>query len=314
MRHAAFAILVFLVTGAGSFNARAFEAATPTDSQVERCRQAGEFEKFCLSGYVVSGLKLPSEAVTLGPLSSTGKMAIYKPDGPGPFPALIIMHSCGAIVPEQTGYWVKSALANGYVAFILDSWSQRGLPNGSCDVSPGFNSITVRVRDAYDALARLAEIPAIDVTRVAAIGFSHGGRVAYLLSNSNLARMFGRRDIHFAANVSVYGECYNRPTKSAYLRGPIETPLLALLGDRDEDGDIRECEPRLKELQASGSPVEWHVFAGAGHAWDQPNFQSATMRPYPGSTSGSVLYKYDAKVTDETRARAFAFLNGRLKP
>lgn len=300
MRWAAFAIVVLLASGAGPFGAQAFAAATPTAEQAARCRQAGELEKFCLSGYGVSGLTLPSEAVTLGTFSSTGKMAIYKPDGPGPFPALVILHSCGAISPEQTGYWVKSALANGYVVFILDSWSQRGLPNGSCDVSPGFNPISVRIRDAFDA------------TRIAAIGFSHGGRVAYLLSNANIARMFGHADRRFAANVSVYGECYNRLAKSAYLRGPIGAPLLALLGDRDEDGDVRECEPRLKELQASGSPVEWHVFAGAGHAWDQPNFRSATMRPYPGSTSGSVLYKYDAKVTDETRDRAFAFLRARL--
>jgi dienelactone hydrolase len=113
--------------------------------------------------------------------------------------------------------------------------------------------------------------------------------------------------------VAVYGECYNRPTKFAYLRPQVNIPLLALLGDKDEDGDIRECQPRLEAAKVAGGPVEWHIFPGAGHAWDQPNWASGTMRPYPGSTSGTVLYKYDARVTRESAERTFAFLNPLLK-
>ena len=185
MQRTSLVLVIFVALGIIAWDAEAFEAATPTAEQAERCRKSGDFEKLCLAGYVVAGLKLPTEATTYGAFSSTGKMAIYTPDGPGPFPALIIMHTCGAIVPEQTGYWVKAAIANGYAAFILDSWTQRGLLNGSCDVSPGFNTASVRVRDAYDALAQLEKIPSIDAKHVAAIGFSHGARVAYMLQSAD---------------------------------------------------------------------------------------------------------------------------------
>ena len=316
MRRAAFAILGLMILAMGSFGAGAFEAAIPTEEQAARCQKIPDesAQRFCLAGYRVAPLKLPTEVSTYGAFSSTGKMAIYTPDGPGPFPALLIMHTCGMIVPEQTGYWVKSAIANGFAAFIIDSWTQRGLMEGECggSVPPGFNAMAVRIRDAFDALAQLEKFPSIDAKRVAAIGFSHGGRVAYMLANPNFAAMYSPPERRFIAAVAVYGECYNRPIKFVFLRKPIETPLLALLGDKDADGDVRECEPRLRDLKAEGAPVDWHIFPNTGHVWDQPNFRSAQMHPYAGSPTGTVLYKYDSAVTDESRDRAFAFINAQM--
>jgi len=309
-------ILCLTAWAIGAAPASAFEAATADAAQAARCNEFPEagFQNFCLSGYEVAALRLPSTASAFGTFSGTGSMAIYKPDGAGPFPAIVLLHTCGAISPDQTRYWVKSTIAKGYVAFILDSWSQRNLPNGTCDiVKPGFNTTSVRLRDAYDALARLEEIPSVDVDHVAAVGFSHGARMAYMLANAGTAKMFSTSGRHFTAAVAVYGECYNRPTKFAYLRPPVDIPLLALLGDNDADGDVTQCQPRLEAIKAAGAPVEWHIFPGVGHAWDQPNFSSAVMRPYPGSPTGTVLYKYDPRVTDESRDRAFAFLSPLLK-
>jgi dienelactone hydrolase len=240
-------------------------------------------------------------------------MSIYKPEGAGPFPAIVLLQTCGAVEPEQTRFWTKAATENGYVVFILDSWSQRNLPNGSCDTNPGFNVATVRLRDAYDALSRLADIPIVDINRVAAMGFSYGARLAYMLTNTTRAKMFATGERHFAATVSLYGECFNRLSKYAWLRPPLDVPVLALLGDSDNDGDVRECEPRLKELKETGAPVEWHIYPGVGHDFDQPRWSPGKTRPYPGSVTGTVLYKYDAKAAQDARDRVFAFLNPLLK-
>ncbi len=313
MKYAIFLFVATLLMVAE--RAGAFEAATPNAEQTARCAEFSEpgQQNFCPAAYKVAGLRLPTEASTFGALSGTGSMAIYKPEGNGLFPAIVLLHTCGPVGSDQTRFWTKAAIENGYAVFILDSWSQRNLPNGSCDTNPGFNVTAVRLRDAYDALSHLAEIPMMDVNRVAAIGFSYGARLAYMLSNTNEAKMFASQDRHFAATVSLYGECYNRLSKFTWLKAPVQVPVLALLGDSDNDGDIRECEPRLKELKEAGAPVEWHIYPGVGHVFDDPRWSPSKMRPYPGSVTGNVLYKYDGKAAQDARDRVFAFLNPILK-
>jgi hypothetical protein len=43
----------------------------------------------------------------------------------GPFPALVLVHTCGGLRPEIQD-WTKNALARGYVAFVIDSLGPRG--------------------------------------------------------------------------------------------------------------------------------------------------------------------------------------------
>jgi hypothetical protein len=54
-------------------------------------------------------LVFPTEAKELGFFSQLG-MAIYKPPGDGPFPALVIVHSCGGLRTEIQD-WAKEAIA-----------------------------------------------------------------------------------------------------------------------------------------------------------------------------------------------------------
>ena len=50
--------------------------------------------------------------------------------------------------PRQMPYWAHRALEEDYVVFIVDSWSQRGIPDGVCfKVVPGFAPMPVRTRD-----------------------------------------------------------------------------------------------------------------------------------------------------------------------
>ena len=68
---------------------------------------------------------------------------------------------------------MSQALKAGYAAFVVDSWSQRGISE-HCRSSPtGFLPIhiAVRTRDAYDALEHLARFDFVDKSRFAAIGF-----------------------------------------------------------------------------------------------------------------------------------------------
>jgi len=304
------ALIVLLVAGAAPA-----DALDPTAQQKARCDTAANerARTQCLAGYSVPALKFPDEAEDIDAVSTVARMGIYKPKGAGPFPALLVLHTCGPVNgdPPQVRFWVGHAVEAGYVAFVVDSWTQRGIRE-VCRTPPPppiTNAVlALRARDAYEALAHLTRFAFVDRTRVAAIGFSNGGRTVYLLGSREIAKWYAANGAGFAALVSVYGQCFNREFGRNYLLPDVDRPLLALLGDRDEDGDVRDCLPRLEALKAKGAPVEWHVYRGAGHAWDSPNFRVPRRQVEIGNADG-VYFAYDAGVAEDSRVRAFAFLS-----
>ena len=294
----------------------AVELVKPTPEEIARCEalSAERDQTRCFQAYSIRGLKFPDEAEELGFFTNAARMALFKPKGNGPFPTVLLLHTCAAVDfdPQHMRYWVSRALEEGYVAFVVDSWGQRGIFQGTCfGVPPGFAPMPVRVRDAYEALRHLGKFDFVDTSRVAAMGFSMGGRVAHLLASKEIAARFSKQ--RFAATVAVYGQCFSREFGMTFVLPDSDAPLLSLLGELDEDGDPRECLPRLQKLKESGAPVEWHVFPNTGHAWDQPKSSPPRRVRQIGSSPEGVLFAYDAKVADESRKRAFEFLARHLK-
>jgi dienelactone hydrolase len=265
----------------------------------------------CRRVYAVSGLAMPDRPDESGNMRS-GAMAIHKPRGNGPFPALILLHTCAGIDGDQMIYWTRQGLQRGYVVFILDSFTPRGLSTGTCtsgQKATSFPIYATRLRDAYDALAHLATLPFVDANRISAMGFSQGGRVAFLAAGEKIARTYSADGRHFHSLVSVYGRCFNTVNKQWFTQDDTSTPVLALLGGKDEDGDAAQCLPRFNEVKAAGRPIEWHVYPNAAHAWDEPQFVPARRVPEFGIPGGYARMEYDPRVTEDSTTRAFAFIS-----
>lgn len=312
MRVRIFAFLAAAAAGLVGSPALAVDQIEPTPEQKTRCERAlnESGKRFCLAGYSVRGLDFPVTAQDVVP-NSVRAMAIYKPPGSGPFPAIILLHTCATLdLNDQLAYWARAALANGYVAFVLDQFTQRGIHGneGGCGAAwPGWrNRDAGRARDAFDALAHLGRFDFVDTKRIAAMGFSEGARAAYYLSSRGVGNLFATGG-RFAAVVALYGQCYVAASGLNRIASDIATPLLALLGEVDVDGDPKHCVPRLQAAKDSGAPVEWTVFPKTGHVWDQPSRipgkrMSWHEPPY------TVLFEYNRGVTEQSRDLAFAFL------
>lgn len=296
----------------------AIDFVEPNPEQKARCNALSDerSRQLCLGGYSVKGLKFPEKPDELGFFTNAARMAVFKPKGGGPFPAMLLLHTCAAVDfdPQHMRYWASRAVEEGYVAFVVDSWGQRGISEICRSSPPGFLPIhmMVRARDAYEALEHLGKFEFVDSSRVTTVGFSNGGRVSYLLGSRGIAEMFSTRNRRFAATVAVYGQCFNREFGITFLRPDVDRPVLSLLGALDEDGDPKECVPRLQELKDKGVPVEWHVFPDTGHAWDQPTFRVPRRFGQIGNTGG-VLFAYDPKIADASRDKLFEFLARHLK-
>jgi dienelactone hydrolase len=206
---------------------------------------------------------------------------LSKPEGPGPFPAVVIMHDCSGLGPRSSGApgrWAKELVSRGYVVIMPDSFWTRGFPDGVCtdasrsrdDVSPAR-----RVRDAYAALAHLRTLPYVDGARIGLMGGSHGGSTtltSMIAPESDADLLAKERRAGFAAAVALYPGCVasRRTWSNAGVYRPV-APLLILIGEKDDWTPAEPCRRLAVAAQQAGYPVTIKVYPGAYHSFDSRN-------------------------------------------
>jgi len=223
-----------------------------------------------LGGCTVGGLQGPTLATTT-PAGAPEyiPIQIQKPDGAGPFPAVVIMHDCSGLGPRSSGApgrWATELVGRGYVVMMPDSFTTRGFPAGVCtSTSPRRNDVAPsrRVRDAYASLAHLRTLPFVDGSRVGLMGGSDGGA-------TTLAAMVAPGATPgFRAAVALYPGC------SPWLRSEDvyrpTGPLLILIGEKDDWTPAEPCRRLTEASQQAGAPVTIKLYPGAYHSFDSAN-------------------------------------------
>src|SRR5471032_1201369 len=107
--------------------------------------------------------------VAAGPETSG---ALYRPEGDGPFPAIVLAHTCAGVLPH-TEIWGKRLASWGYVALAPDSFGPRGV--SSVCLRGNVVSGNMRVADVAGAMNFLNAQPFVRKNDVGLIGHSHGG-------------------------------------------------------------------------------------------------------------------------------------------
>ena len=254
-------------------------------------------------------LRFPEEAKELS-LSSPLSMAIYRPEGAGPFPALIVVHTCGGLRQEMLD-WSKEALSRGYVVFVIDSLGPRGVKTVCYPPTPV--NIWRGVKDSFQALAHLKRYDFVDPDRVALMGFSWGAMVGLLASSKTVADAFSPSK-RFAAVASFYPACYFPATGTRgeieFLRPDTDRPALVLMGELDNETPPSHCLPRLEALKDRGVPVSWHLYPKTTHCWDCSSLDNFSKLDFRGN---QVVYRYDKEITKDSSQRAFDFLANHLQ-
>jgi len=200
----------------------------------------------------------------------------YKPEGPGPFPAIVILHDCSGLSVRSSGApkrWSDELVAKGYVTILPDSFTPRGHHYGICTVPPlarhGGVTPVDRANDAYAALAYLRTLPYVDGNRVGVMGGSHGGA-------STLATMVApqSKDRGFLAAVALYPACaMNMGGWHTNLTGdyaPV-APVTILIGELDDWTPAANCQRLAESAQKAGHPVTIKVYPGEHHSFDSAN-------------------------------------------
>jgi dienelactone hydrolase len=228
------------------------------------------------------------EAVTFPAGGRDTHAYLTRPEGRGPFPAVILLHSCLGLPANRRA--IESEIAGwGYLALFVDDFSGRGVKE-TCAVD-----FPDGLPDAYGALTFLSGLAAVDPSRIAAIGFSQGADTALSIAASEQGSRFPP-GLAFRAAAAFYPPCANQ--SGARLR----IPILILIGGEDAVTPAADCE-RLAKSQPGD--VELVVLPGAGHGFDLPEFRG-------GRRVLSMWLSYDPDAAKRSWAELRRFLAKRL--
>jgi len=219
---------------------------------------------------------------------------LTKPGGHGPFPTVVLLHSCLGLPVDRNA--IGTMIASwGYVALFVDDFATRGLKQ-TCTVD-----FPEGVADAYGALSYVARLPFVDRTRIAAVGYSQGADTALTIASGRFASAFlSPQGATFKAAAAFYPPCANQGGARLVL------PTLIVVGDRDDVTPAADCA-RLAEAQRRGvSELKLVVLAGADHAFDNPGFAG-------GARVYGMWLKYDGAAAERAKAELLRFLAMELR-
>ena len=231
------------------------------------------------------------------PASLTAEL--YTPNGHGPFPTVVLLHGCGGVslnVKEWAG-WLRH---EGYAAFVLDSFGGRGIKRlcgGSAELAG-----PMRAPDVFAAADYLKRLPQVDSQRLAAMGFSHGGWTL-LTAASTEAKYPG---VSLRAFVLFYPAC------TGWKQLPGATPMLILIGARDDWTPAAPCQALAQSAAVDGRPVRIVVYPNAYHAFDAAAIRTRTIVAEARGGRGATV-DYDPRAHEDAEKQVRAFLAASLR-
>jgi dienelactone hydrolase len=221
------------------------------------------------------------------------------------YPAIIVVHALGGYRDANEGFVAAELRKAGFATLTYDSFAARGTTGAALQGSSGY--LPPGVADAYAALRLLSGEPRIDPDRIAIIGFSYGAEVAHLTAFETLRSALNPGPGRFAAHVAFYpGGTFGAIAEANAYTG---SPVLMLLGEKDDNLPVAKIENYLAYARAAGTPapIETLIYPGAYHAWTVPDQPTARFYPDFVSTKKCPLILLGPK-------RTALLIDGEAKP
>jgi dienelactone hydrolase len=186
------------------------------------------------------------------------------PVGPGPFPAVILIHGSGG-VGGNVDRWSHEFNAMGIAAFAVDSFTGRGITSTIPDQSQ-LGSLAM-IYDAYRALELLSKNPRIDKSRIALMGFSKGGFATLYASMKRFQGYYAPAGVQFAAYLPFYPRCDISLLEDEQL---VERPIRLFHGEADDWVPVEPTRHYVERLRQAGYDVQLTTYPDTRHAFDNP--------------------------------------------
>ena len=222
------------------------------------------------------------------------------PDGPGPFPGVVVgMHLYG--VDRGVRKFCDDLAHEGYaaiapyffhantdltvheyssIAFDDPRRREEAIIRGR---ATGLDSLR---QDVLGALAHLRTLPQVGDSPVGITGFCLGGRLSLYAAGATVA---------FAAAAIFYGTDMNRPrggdpSPLSFAAG-IRCPLAGFFGSDDQNPSPADVDEVDAELDRLGIEHTFHRFEGTPHAFNDP-FNPVRWSPEPAAEAWRLLIDF----------------------
>lgn len=224
---------------------------------------------------------------------------MMKPEGAGPFPAIIAMHGCAGlgnsrgVNPRHTDWGIRLRDA-GFLVIFPESFSSRGL-GSQCTVRNRDIDLSDRAQDAFAAAEWLAARPDVKKRKIGLLGWSNGAMA--LLHATNGGR--GPKGVDFARAVAFYPGCKTLLRKGYSPR----IPVTILHGLADDWTAAEPCR------QLSG--VRFIGYDGAYHNFDHPSQPLRTRKAaFSANGTGVVHIGTNPEARADSIRRTMAIFQG----
>jgi len=218
----------------------------------------------------------------------SGDYRSFKPDGPGPHPAVVFVSGCSGFAPAfAPAVYERSAerlRGQGYQVVFADylgRWNLKSCAGASITHADA-------AKELVAATTWMKAQPSIDPSRITALGWSYGGGAVLVALDRYTPEQLG-----FSRAVVYYPDCRSvRPWKTAM-------PVLMLLGGEDDVAPGKPCEASAKKSAAAdGVRIVW--YPGAYHAFDVPELPAKTRGPV-----GTIGYHPQAAAAAQEEVQRF---------
>src|ERR1700689_2979769 len=207
---------------------------------------------------------IPEGALTL-------HATLYRPEGSGPFPAVVALHDCGGLLhrpmtqAQLYDQWARLLVAQGFVVLLPDSFGSRGLPSQCRELDRKIHASRERVADANAARLWLQAQNYVKPDHVSLLGWSSGGVAALWAIRPTAVPHDGSVD--FRSAVAFYPNC-RRLRETAW---SARVPTLILIGSGDDWTPATTCQQMVAGAHDRSARVQIVVYPGAHHEFDRAN-------------------------------------------
>ena len=217
------------------------------------------------------------------------KAVLYRPEGAGPFPAVIGLHNCtglnnsGGTMGARYSDWGQRLAKDGFAVLFPDSNSSRGLGSQCGTNQRGLRVDHERVADAVLARAWLQQQSFVAADRVSLLGWSSGAITALWAVRMRPQLQTQESGPDFRSAVAFYPGC-RRLFNAAW---SARVPTLVLIGRADDQASAAVCQQMVAGARGRSARVAIEVYPGAYHDFDHPNRPLQVRTGLPFSTDGS---------------------------
>ena len=242
---------------------------------------------------------------------------MYKPDGNGPFNAVVMLHGAGGIFPYQLE-WAEQLRGEGHVVLFVDSYCKRKhlCDHDSPDNDPKrrkavnqWKKITPpqRAADAFGAFEYLVQKNFVKKDKISLMGFSWGATAGLMAIDPRMKRMFSPTQGGFYSLVAVYPNSKHW-TQMKRMWAKIEDikitiPTIMLAGEKDEAESIDIYKKLQQIAKKNNFPLEVILYPDSYRKFDEKREKhSVTVNNI------TVTKAYNKKAHEDSIKQIFSFL------